>query len=108
MNAAKYHGHHVWRRFRRQQLWRQLKANKTAFVSALILLTLGLLALLTPWISPFDPTDMQQQNIMDAELPPFWQLGNDSRFLLGTDGLALVLPTSLFSRRSQGQSSWPE
>ena len=71
MNAAKYHGHHVWRRFRRQQLWRQLKANKTAFVSALILLTLGLLALLTPWISPFDPTDMQQQNIMDAELPPF-------------------------------------
>jgi peptide/nickel transport system permease protein len=95
MNAAKYHGHHVWRRFRRQQLWRQLKANKTAFVSAIVLLTLGILALLTPWISPFDPTIMQQQNIMDAELPPFWQQGNDHRFLLGTDGLGRDLLSSI-------------
>jgi len=77
MNTTKYNGHHVWRRFRRQQLWRQLRANKTAFVSAIVLIALCLLGLLTPWISPFDPTNMQQQNIMDAELPPFWQLGQD-------------------------------
>lgn len=87
MNATKYHGHYVWRRFRRHELWRQLKANKIALVSAIMLMALGLLALLTPWISPFDPTNMQQQNIMDAELPPFWQVGSDARFWLGTDGL---------------------
>ena len=95
MNTTKYNGHHVWRRFRRQQLWRQLRANKTAFVSAIVLIALCLLGLLTPWISPFDPTNMQQQNIMDAELPPFWQLGQDRRFLLGTDGLGRDLLSSI-------------
>lgn len=95
MNKAKYHGHYVWRRFRRQQLWRQLKANKPALVSAIILVLLGSLAFITPWVSPFDPTNMQQQNIMDAELPPFWQLGHDSRFWLGTDGLGRDLLSSI-------------
>jgi len=38
---------------------------------------------------------MQQQNIMDAELPPFWQLGQDRRFLLGTDGLGRDLLSSI-------------
>jgi peptide/nickel transport system permease protein len=95
MNATQYHGHHIWRRFRRQQLWRQLKANKVALVSSAILLLLSLVALFTPWLSPFDPANLQQQNIMDAELPPAWQEYGDRRFLLGTDGLGRDLLSSL-------------
>ncbi|MBT3436695.1 MAG: ABC transporter permease [Oceanospirillaceae bacterium] len=95
MNAAKYHGHHIWRRFRRQQLWLQLKANKVALISSVILLLLTVTALLAPWLSPFDPSVLQQQNIMDAELPPAWHEQGDSRFLLGTDGLGRDLLSSL-------------
>lgn len=95
MNAAQYHGHHIWRRFRRQQLWLQLKANKVALISSVILLLLTLTALLAPWLSLFNPADLQQQNIMDAELPPVWYEQGDSRFLLGTDGLGRDLLSSL-------------
>jgi peptide/nickel transport system permease protein len=95
MNAAQYHGHHIWRRFRRQQLWLQLKANKVALISSVILLLLTVTALLAPWLSPFDPADLQQQNIMDAELPPAWHEQGDSRFLLGTDGLGRDILSSL-------------
>ena len=95
MNAAQYHGHHIWRRFRRQQLWLQLKANKVAFISSVILVLLTLTALLAPWLSPFNPADLQQQNIMDAELPPAWNEQGDNRFILGTDGLGRDLLSSL-------------
>jgi peptide/nickel transport system permease protein len=95
MNAAQYHGHHVWRRFRRQQLWRQLKANKVAMLSSCVLLLLLLIGLLAPWLSPFDPADLTQQSIMDAELPPAWYGQGDSRYLLGTDGLGRDLLSSV-------------
>lgn len=95
MNTSRYHGHYVWRRYRRNQLWLKLKTNKVVLVSSIVLLLLTILALLAPWISPFDPTNLQQQNIMDAELPPFWHGQSDSRFVLGTDGLGRDLLSSI-------------
>jgi peptide/nickel transport system permease protein len=95
MIPTNYDSHSVWRRYRRQQLWQQLKANKVALCSALLLLMLSLAAVLAPWISPFDPTNLQQQDILDAELPPFWHSHSDTRFVLGTDGLGRDMLSSL-------------
>lgn len=43
-------------------------------------------AVAAPLLSPFDPYDPLQIDIMDSELPPVWQGGDaDERFLFGTD-----------------------
>jgi peptide/nickel transport system permease protein len=36
-------------------------------------------------IAPYNPYDPTIIDIMDSEIPPIWQEGGDSRFLLGTD-----------------------
>ena len=55
-------------------------------VLAGILLTIvGGAVLFAPLIAPHDPYDLASFDILDAELPPFWQEGSDPRFLLGTD-----------------------
>jgi hypothetical protein len=65
----------VWRRFRRQRL---------SLVAAFVLITLALLAILAPVISPYDPTQQFRREGLSAlgePLPP------NARFWLGTDGL---------------------
>jgi peptide/nickel transport system permease protein len=52
-----------------------------AFVGIAIILA----AVLSPWISPVDPTDNASFNLIDAEIPPAWLEGGDPRYLLGTD-----------------------
>ena len=44
-----------------------------------------LAAILSPLISPVDPTDNASFNLIDAEIPPSWLEGGDTRYLLGTD-----------------------
>lgn len=42
-------------------------------------------ALLAPWLAPYNPTDLTSFDLMDAEYPPSFVEGGDSRFFLGTD-----------------------
>jgi peptide/nickel transport system permease protein len=42
-------------------------------------------ALLAPWLAPFDPFDPAKLDIMDARLPPAWRPGGTTKYLLGTD-----------------------
>ena len=58
------------------KLWRTFKKNKTALVGSVIILTIIALALLAPWISPYDPLE---QNIRSRLKPP------SQEHLLGTD-----------------------
>lgn len=53
--------------------------------AAAIGLLIILAAVLSPWISPVDPTDNASFNLLDAELPPSWLDGGEARYLLGTD-----------------------
>ncbi|MBS0126809.1 ABC transporter permease [Thetidibacter halocola] len=53
--------------------------------AALVGLAIILAAILSPLISPVDPTDNASFNLIDAELPPSWLEGGDPRYLLGTD-----------------------
>ena len=73
----------VWRRFRRQRL---------SLAAAVVLITLALLALLAPMVSPYDPT---QQFRRDGLSPLGEPLAPNARFWLGTDGLGRDLLSRL-------------
>jgi peptide/nickel transport system permease protein len=57
------------------------------FVVAAGLFTFALVvaAVFAPFVAPFDPTNISTFNLTDAETPPIFADGGDSRFVLGTD-----------------------
>jgi peptide/nickel transport system permease protein len=59
--------------------------SKVTVVATLVTLTIVLAAAFAPWISPHDPFDLRQLNLLDSHLPPVWSTDGDRRFLLGTD-----------------------
>jgi len=65
------------------------KNDRVAIVSFSILFIFLAGALFAPLLSPFDPHDPSQIDIMDSEIPPLWSESDyaepDERFLLGTD-----------------------
>ena len=63
---------------------RFLRSKGTVVVSILLLIMTGA-ALLSPWLAPHDPYNLEAIDIMDSELPPKWQEDGDDRFFLGTD-----------------------
>lgn len=56
-----------------------------AVMAGIVLTIVGIAALFATLIAPQDPFDLKSFDILDAELPPFWQEGSDPRFVLGTD-----------------------
>ncbi|WP_251359275.1 ABC transporter permease subunit [Kangiella sp. TOML190] len=75
--------------------WQMFSHNNGAVIGSLFLLLIILLAIIGPWIAPFDPA---QQYSSRAFQPPLWNpLGNFPHFL-GTDDLG----RDLFSRLLYG------
>ena len=70
----------------RPRWWRYIVRDPKALVGAIILLTLTIVALLAPWIVPYDPSDMD----FDMLGAPSWQhpLGIDD---LGRDLLSRII-----------------
>jgi peptide/nickel transport system permease protein len=54
-------------------------------VAGLVTMVLIGVALFASFVAPFDPTNVSSFNLADAEIPPVFVEGGDSRFLLGTD-----------------------
>ena len=69
---------------RSELAWRFSRDRGAQFALGLFALT-ALGAALAGWISPMNPHDPSQMDLLDAELPPMWMEGGDSRFWLGTD-----------------------
>ena len=42
-------------------------------------------ALFAHWVAPHNPFDLATLNLLDASLPPAWEEGGQSQFVLGTD-----------------------
>ncbi|AMO23643.1 ABC transporter permease [Ramlibacter solisilvae] len=64
----------------------RFRQDRIATVAAIILLAIVSVALLAPWVSPQNPYDLQQLDIMDSNLPPWSASGAGSHFyVLGTD-----------------------
>jgi len=59
--------------------------NPGTSLAAILLAAIVIAALLAPLISPYNPFDLANLDVLDAELPPWWRNGSDPRFLLGTD-----------------------
>ena len=60
-------------------------ASKLAVAGALLLLVILFIALFAPFISPQNPYDLAQLDVLDARLEPGARLGNGKTALLGTD-----------------------
>jgi peptide/nickel transport system permease protein len=75
----------TWQRFKASYLLFSFKQDKTAIFSLVVLLALLFTGLLAPVISPYDPYDPANIDIMNSELPPSWTEVGETAFLLGTD-----------------------
>ena len=74
------HGESLWRRH-----WSSFIASPSAIVGLTLLLILVLIAVLAPWISPQNPYDLSQLDIMDGMLPPGSKTSAGFTAWLGTD-----------------------
>ncbi|MEZ5741908.1 MAG: ABC transporter permease [Burkholderiaceae bacterium] len=64
----------------------QFVEDRTAVVGALVLLSIILLAVFAPWITPQDPYDLAQVDILDGRQPPGGESYAGFRMWLGSDG----------------------
>ena len=77
----------VWHRVQNSAMYYSFVHNRTAMVSAAIVFTYVLFAVLAPLVAPYNPWDLTQFDIMDSEIPPMGSVDADSRFMLGTDAM---------------------
>lgn len=71
------------------------RKSRVAVIASAVLLVLLLAAIFAPWLAPQNPFDVSQLDLMSSELPPAWIEGGDSRYLLGTDGQARDVYSSI-------------
>ncbi|MFT4192841.1 MAG: ABC transporter permease [Comamonas sp.] len=70
-----------------RQAVRDLLASRTAVAAMAVLAAIVLAALLAPWITPQDPYDLLQLDVLDARLPPLSRSAEGGYlYWLGTDG----------------------
>jgi peptide/nickel transport system permease protein len=74
------HGEALWRRHLAAFL-----ASPSAVVGLVILVFLLALAIVAPWVTPQNPYDLRQLDIMDGTLPPGSKMGAGFTAWLGTD-----------------------
>ena len=79
MVAAKF------QQFLESDFYHDFGKDRTAIISFVVLCVYLLACFAAPLIAPYNPYDPTIIDIMDSEIPPIWQEGGDSRFLLGTD-----------------------
>lgn len=89
-----------WRRIVDSNFFYSFLRDPLAAISFIVLFLLIVGSFGAPLFAPFDPYDQSTIDLMDAELPPVWQEGSDSRFLLGTDPQGRdMLSTMLYGMR---------
>jgi peptide/nickel transport system permease protein len=70
-------------------------------LAAAVTLIMVTLALLSPWVAPSNPYDLQGLSLMDANTPPVWEKDGERKFLLGSDNQGRdILSTMLYGTRA--------
>jgi len=72
------------------------RASNLAVLGALLLFVILFIALFAPLISPQNPYDLAQLDVMDARLEPGAKLGNGHTALLGTDDQGRDMLSGIF------------
>ena len=67
-------------------VWRQMRRNRMAVAGMAILTALILVAILAPWITPQNPYDLAQVDVLDGRLPPGSEAFAGYTMWLGSDG----------------------
>jgi peptide/nickel transport system permease protein len=75
---------------------RDFSASRLALAGALILLVVLFIAVFAPVISPQNPYDLSQLDVLDARLPPGEKLGNGKVAILGTDDQGRDMLSGIF------------
>ena len=75
--------------------WQSFSANKGAVFGLVVVCLLLLMAAFAPWLAPHSPYDTNSDAFL---LPPFWQDGGSTTYLLGTDAIG----RDIFSRLMYG------
>ncbi len=88
-------------RFTDSYFFYSFKRDKVAMASFAVLVLFLVTALAAPLISPMNPYDSSNIDIMNSEIPPVWCDGGVSGFLLGTDNQGRdMLSTMLYGLRT--------
>ena len=88
------------KRFKASYFYYSFKRDKVAMVSFIILVIFLLLSLAAPLVSPYDPYDSANIDIMNSEMPPSWYEDGTPEFLLGTDNMGRdLLSTMIYGLR---------
>src|SRR3954452_1493084 len=75
-----------WRaRLLDSDVWASFKRSKFAIVAALVTALFLVAAVLAGVLSPQDPFDPAQLELLNSRMPPLWEQGGQAPFLLGTD-----------------------
>jgi peptide/nickel transport system permease protein len=74
-------------------LWRRARKNPAVMVGFGLLLLIVAVALLAPWIAPYDP---YAQDLVNRNVPPFWYGAGSLAHPLGTDPLGRDYLSRLF------------
>src|SRR3712207_8049419 len=61
------------------------RTSPVAMVAAAIAFACVVCATFASWVAPHNPFDLTTLVLSDARLPPAWEDGGSSRYLLGTD-----------------------
>ncbi|MBU0972370.1 MAG: ABC transporter permease [Proteobacteria bacterium] len=72
------------------------RRDKVAMASFIALVIFVLLAITAPWISPMNPYDSHNIDLMNSEIPPMWMEGGSPEFILGTDNMGRDMLSTMF------------
>ena len=91
---------HTWQRFKNSHLWYSFVRDRVAIVSLVTFVILFVCAYLAPWISPYNPYDPANIDILAAETPPMWMDGGTIDYIMGTDAQGRdLLSTMIYGMR---------
>ncbi|MCJ2164182.1 MULTISPECIES: ABC transporter permease [unclassified Pseudodesulfovibrio] len=89
-----------WQRFKDSYMLYSFLRDPVAMTCFTILALLVLSAFAAPIIAPHDPYNSTTIDIMNAQVPPAWSDGGNSKFFLGTDAQGRdMLSTMLYGMR---------
>jgi peptide/nickel transport system permease protein len=81
-------------------LWASFKRSKVTMLAAFFTLLFFLAAILAGLVSPQDPFDPAQLELLNSRIPPLWADGGQAPFLLGTDQQGSVSSPAISAARS--------
>jgi peptide/nickel transport system permease protein len=89
-----------WKKFKESYFLYSFLRDPVAIFSFAVFAALIIISFSAPVTAPHDPYDTKTISIMDSEIPPLWQDGGDSEFVLGTDAQGRdLLSTMMYGMR---------